>query len=85
MNNTFPTLRDPRTVLESVVSSDTGQLNVRATYGADGYDDANAGLTGANTIDRPSTDVYQFWSRDTANHNWILRQYHPNGLLAAGC
>ena len=85
MNTAFPTLPDPRAVLESIVGSDTGQLHVRATYGADGYNDANAGLTGANTIDQPSTDVYRFWSRDTANHDWILRLYQPNGLLAAGC
>lgn len=65
MRNAFPTIPDPRTRLETIVRSDTNVFHTAAVYDPGGYNDANAALTGANTIDVPGPPPpYTFWSRN---------------------
>jgi hypothetical protein len=83
--NVFPTIPDPRIRLETIVRSDTNVFHTAAVYDLGGYNDANTGIVGANTIDTPNPQTYTLWSRNASNTGWFYRSYQPNAILAPGC
>jgi hypothetical protein len=84
--NVFPTIPDPRVRLETLVRSDSGVLNGDAVYGPNGFNDANAAIAAANTIDKPTPQhTYFVWGRYSSNTAWNRAQVGVKGILAPEC
>jgi hypothetical protein len=83
---TFQSIPDARATAETIVRPDSLSERSEVIFHPNSFHTANDTLFKITaTIDAINSQIYQFWSRNTANSAWILRNYQPRGILAAGC